>query len=100
MQYRKARGCSQRTLQVCRGLFVGLNAGIYVVYVAVEMLKITISSANLYMYDLGRANTILTSFLLVISVLQVFVSGFAAIRVISVLLPQRIHKVTPTPRFP
>ena len=79
---------------------MGLNAGIYVVYVAVEMLKITISSANLYMYDLGRANTILTSFLLVISVLQVFVSGFAAIRVISVLLPQRIHKVTPTPRFP
>lgn len=51
MQYRKARGCSQQTLHRCRGLFVALNAGVYAVYGAVEILKLANGDAALYMYD-------------------------------------------------
>ena len=96
LQYRKARGCSQHSLHQCRGLFAVLNAAVYVIYGAVEMLKLTINTVALYRYGLDRANTILTSALLVISVLEVFLSGFVAIQVINALIPHRIRKVSCT----
>lgn len=95
LQYRKARGCSKEALQRCRGLFVSLNVGVYLVYCAVELLKLIIFNGNstLYLYAISRANTLLTSVLLVISVLEVFFSGLVAIQVIRSLLPERIRKV-------
>ena len=95
LQYRKARGCSKEALQRCRGLFVCLNVGVYLVYCAVELLKLIIfdHSSTLYLYEISRANTLLTSVLLLISVLEVSLSGVVAIRVISSLLPERIRKV-------
>lgn len=74
-------------------MFLLGNIIVYLVYVLVELLRCFIHQAELYAYKTHRANTLLTSVLLVVSVLEVTVCGLVASQVISALLLRRNRKV-------